>query len=36
VKDLNDVVGIGHASGPEEHQQEIDQWIKDGGKPEVD
>lgn len=32
--DLNDVVGIGHAAGPEEHQEEIDRWIKDGGELE--
>ena len=32
--DLNDVVGISHASGPEEHQKEIDRWIEGGGELE--
>ncbi|MDP2548493.1 hypothetical protein [Oceanobacter sp. 4_MG-2023] len=32
--DLNDVPGISHAAGPEEHQEEIDRWIENGGELE--
>lgn len=29
-------VGIGHASGPSEHQVEIDAWVAAGGTPEFE
>lgn len=30
---VNDVPGIGSASGPADKQAEIDDWIANGGKP---
>lgn len=30
------IIGISSASGPSEHQEEIDQWIEEGGMPEFD
>jgi len=31
-----EIIGISSASGPSEHQEEIDRWIEEGGMPDFD